>query len=69
MQLQLRALIDLFRVCAAHYHDIEIIIWGRLIFSFTACFALFLSDLGYDGRMDSAPQHVSTTSVASVKWT
>ncbi len=68
MPLQLRAPVDLFRDCAAHYHDIEVIVWGRLILSFTAYFALFLGDLGYDGGMDSALQHVSTTAVASVKW-
>lgn len=68
MRLQLLAPFDLFRVCTAYYHHIEVIIGGGLIFSFAAYFALFLGDLGYDGGMDSASQHVSTTTVASVKW-
>ena len=68
MQLQLRALFDLFQICAGRYHDIKIVIWGRLILYFIAYFALFLSDLGYDGRIDSAPQHFRTTTVASVEW-
>ena len=46
MRLQLHASFDLFQVCTMNYHNIEIIIWGRLILSFTAYFALFLGDLG-----------------------
>ncbi len=46
MRLQLHASFDLFQVCTMYYHNIEIIIWGRLILSFTAYFALFLGDLG-----------------------